>query len=99
MTPDETVTPSFQGKDIETEDYYAHVRLERILGQRVPAIAIDVFQHPTSAMSFGPGEATEPPIVHEDSDFFPITPEGVQAANDYLASYGFRQRIPPPRPR
>ncbi len=87
------IKPDFQTKTVKGREYIALIRLEPRLGPNHPALAIDIFKQSLSWQDMGPDE------LHVVTKFFPITPEGVQHANEILEFYDFPQRIAPIRHR
>lgn len=83
------VTPSARGRDLESTDkkHDAHIRLEKMEGEKRPSIYIDVFDSSIK-------DSTK---AHVESEFFPLTRRGASNASDFLLGYGFEVKVALPK--
>ncbi len=83
------VIPSARGRDLDSKNrkYDAHIRLERVPGEKGPSIFVDVFN----------SRVKDARKAHVESDYFANSPKGAREASEFLAGYGFDVTVAVPR--
>lgn len=81
------VTPTDRGRDVDSIDrtYDAHIRTEKVDGERM--IAVDIFDSSVKNSN----------RAHVESDLFEATIQGAEEAQGLLEEYGFTVRVRSPQ--